>query len=327
MFGISTTQATQATYAPFATSFLIAPNRPVYVLRQRFDQLTDTGGTTDFHPMPAVDIFRPDWNANRVANFKNKLLPFFQAMDWDLYDVRRNEMMMACERVDISPSSKDLLVSYYRGEADRSRVEDLLSEAGINKGDVTPTRKKAFLELFVSDTTHGGKWLVESRRPDSIAQRVSDSDYRSFERNYKSIPAEVLQDPDYQDLIAIVVQMVRERVPAVKSIKITSWMMSCFAFVNQPCTNSPEGIHQDGADFIVSAFVIERSGIEGGTSRIYPAAGATEPIMCHCLSEGEGIFHADAGSPLYHDVSDINIGDASVDQGVRSILGFDIYLD
>ncbi len=323
MFGISTS----VPILPFATSFLIAPSGPVYVLRQQLEQSVEAGDAMDFSPQPRVDIFRPDWNMDRVKRFKARLLPFFHSMSWDLYDVRRNEMAMTCQRLELNQSSKDLLVLYYRGEVERARVEHLLCQADIKQGDVKPTRKKAFLELFVSDTTHSGKWLVESRRPESVAQRVSNADYRSFERKYESIPADVLQDPDYQDLIANVVQMVRERVPAVKSMKITAWMMSCFAFANEPCTNSPEGIHQDGADFIVSAFVIERSGIDGGISRVYPGCGVIEPIMSHCLSEGEGIFHADAGSPLYHDVSEIKVADPAGEHGVRSILGFDIYLD
>ncbi|MDY3245082.1 2OG-Fe dioxygenase family protein [Campylobacter sp.] len=34
-------------------------------------------------------------------------------------------------------------------------------------------------------------------------------------------------------------------------------------------TNSPEGIHQDGMDFIMSAFVIDRKNINGAKSIIY----------------------------------------------------------
>ena len=38
--------------------------------------------------------------------------------------------------------------------------------------------------------------------------------------------------------------------------------MHCYQ--HQNATNAPEGIHQDGADYIVSALVLERKNIKGG---------------------------------------------------------------
>jgi hypothetical protein len=86
-------------------------------------------------------------------------------------------------------------------------------------------------------------------------------------------------------------------------------------------TNSPEGIHQDGADYIVSALVMERAGVTGGESRVYDSDKKTV-LLRHTLLPGEGLFQVDAGSPLWHDVTPVVAqGDG---MGVRSLFGLDI---
>jgi len=96
---------------------------------------------------------------------------------------------------------------------------------------------------------------------------------------------------------------------------------------NQPADNAPEGIHQDGADYIVSALVIERRNVQGGTSIIYGPDKQTIYLTV-TLQPGQGIFQADQGSDLWHDVTPIVLElNSSGGEGVRNILGFDILID
>lgn len=50
---------------------------------------------------------------------------------------------------------------------------------------------------------------------------------------------------------------------------ITAHHTLIFCENGRKSTNSPEGIHQDGIDFIMSAFVIDRQNINGAKSIIY----------------------------------------------------------
>ncbi|MCR2089001.1 2OG-Fe dioxygenase family protein [Campylobacter upsaliensis] len=72
--------------------------------------------------------------------------------------------------------------------------------------------------------------------------------------------------------------------------------MFCQDFVG--ATNSPEGIHQDGMDFIMSAFVVERKNIRGAKSIIYMEDKKTR-IFETILKDGQGILQVDANSPLW----------------------------
>ena len=82
--------------------------------------------------------------------------------------------------------------------------------------------------------------------------------------------------------------------------------------------NAPEGIHQDGADYIVSAFIINRSNIVGGNSTIYN--NKQNLLLSHTLKNEQGIFQND--KDLYHNVSPIQ--SKSDYLGFRDIIGLDI---
>jgi hypothetical protein len=87
-------------------------------------------------------------------------------------------------------------------------------------------------------------------------------------------------------------------------------------------TNAPEGVHQDGADYIVSALVVERVNVEGGMSLIVDDDTGT--VFSVVLEPGQGIFQADRGSSLWHYVTPILLGGEGRDEGVRNIFGFDV---
>ncbi|MGY0400257.1 MAG: 2OG-Fe dioxygenase family protein [Ostreibacterium sp.] len=86
-------------------------------------------------------------------------------------------------------------------------------------------------------------------------------------------------------------------------------------------TNSPEKKHQDGMDYIMSAFVIERNNVLGGKSKIY-FEEKEHPLFTTTLQEGQGILQSDLGTTLWHDVSDIS----SHSTGFRFTLGLDFTL-
>ena len=85
--------------------------------------------------------------------------------------------------------------------------------------------------------------------------------------------------------------------------------------------NSPEGIHQDGVDYIVSAFVFKRYNIKGGESIIYDEnKNQIDQII---LKHGEGLFQND--KKLWHYVTPIQSKRDYV--GYRDIIGLDITIN
>ncbi|CZE49484.1 2OG-Fe dioxygenase family protein [Campylobacter geochelonis] len=88
-------------------------------------------------------------------------------------------------------------------------------------------------------------------------------------------------------------------------------------------TNSPEGIHQDGMDFIMSAFIVERKNIKGAKSIIYNNMfNKFNKILEITLKEGYGILQPDMNTSLWHEVTEI----FSIDKNkpaYRSSIGFD----
>jgi hypothetical protein len=118
--------------------------------------------------------------------------------------------------------------------------------------------------------------------------------------------------------------MVLELRPDTRALEMNLHQMFVFADMMSVGDNAPEGIHQDGTDFIVSALVIERAGIVGGESIVYGPDKKTEYLR-RTLQAGEGIFQADKGSELWHYVTSIKEDpETPPDYGHRSIIGFDI---
>jgi len=94
------------------------------------------------------------------------------------------------------------------------------------------------------------------------------------------------------------------------------------AYPNLNSHNSPEGIHQDGSDYIVSALVLKRFNIKGGNSIIYDKD--KNEIFKTTLNKYDYILQDDR--ELYHYVTPIEYfeSDGFEGYGHRDILGLDI---
>lgn len=305
-------------------TFVVRSYCPIYLLAKDMTTAAETGDTV--HPIRVFKIASDE----EFKAFQHVIIPAFRELDWDEYDVRQAErQFIESANFELKPEDHTLLMSYYRGEVAHEVIAPLLenmSEADAEK-IMVPYRKKA-CRVFVAKNIEGcSDWLVEKMPEGSVHQNVAQNDYRSIERKYKSIPDHIIEHTVFKDLLSHLIHMTKESRPDAKSMHITAWMMTCYTWTNGPTTNSPEGIHQDGANFIVSAYVIERTNVVGGASRIFHAGNLKQPIMKFLLSPGEGLFQADATSPLWHDVTHIEIADERQPFGVRSLIGFDVYVN
>lgn len=284
-----------------------------------------------------INLFRSSNNDSEFSEFRKVASTVFDQLQWDLYDVRRKHIQIIEESgISISGQQKDLLRAYYKGELalkelDPQWLNILQSKHPGEKAEISelllrPTRKKACSTFIANINSPNNTWLIGPKTAEEVTQKVGDYDYRAIPRKYDPIPQIIIEHPAYRQILANVLHMVKQANPNATCLHITSWLMSCYSFSDLATTNSPEGIHQDGADYIVSAFVMERKNISGGISRVFHSDNLEQSIAEVVLDEGQGIFMSDAGSPLYHDLTHMHVANPEQNFGVRNILGFDIYL-
>lgn len=288
------------------------------------------GRLSYFDGVPAKDpviLFDVDGLELECGAVLAELLPTFCGLEWDLYDVRR-EQGDIIRRTLGGNGNKDLdavLLDYYRGEISlddlRNCIHDLPENANNSILAVRPYRQRTTAILHV--LKDGKDWRIERKQKRPIAQDVPPSDYRSVERKFPESSSALLEHPHYTALISKIAELVAEVQSNVRQLEFVSWQTSITATKDRTGSNSPEGIHQDGSDYIVSALVLERDNVAGGESRIFAPDKSTQHFGV-TLQPGQGILQADKGSNLWHDVTPISIADTSKGNGTRKILGFDI---
>jgi hypothetical protein len=169
---------------------------------------------------------------------------------------------------------------------------------------------------------------VRRTRIEGFAQDVEEEDSRSLVRVFDETSVKVVEDIGFQRLLVAVAEMVEDAEAdfdlAPEEMELTFHQMSLLARSNEEVSNAPEGRHKDGADYIVSALVVERSNITGGVS-VVTSDDPQRVLLEYTLRPGEGLFQADVNSTLWHDVTPARLLDAeSSEVGVRNIFGFDI---
>jgi len=139
----------------------------------------------------------------------------------------------------------------------------------------------------------------------------------------------ILEDSLFQQLLIGVANLVERVALPIKSLKMVIHQVMAVATETTFGDNAPEGVHQDGADFIVSALLVDRSNVKGGVSRITNKQNESSYLV-HELKPGEGLLQSDKGSELWHDVSKIRKQSqvtSSIAYGYRSTFGVDIHIE
>lgn len=175
-------------------------------------------------------------------------------------------------------------------------------------------------------------WQLDRlREATPFAQAVDD--YRAVRRVFAEAAEESVSGPYFRQLLQALADTVHALHPDTDHFRMTVHFMRTLAHADVPGENSPEGIHEDGADYIVSALVLQRRDIEGAESQVYERLpdGQRDLLLSHTLQAGELLFQADTGeektfgNDLWHHVTPAYAARRGV-VGVRDILGVDIEL-
>jgi hypothetical protein len=229
--------------------------------------------------------------------FVRDVRPSFDRTAWDMYDV-------ATRRAQI--------------EGDSSLTD---AERRLAADAVEPHRRRA-MRKYRLEHRGASRWEIAFSDDRSFTQAVTD--YRARTREFALIEPDVSAQDGVLALLASTAETVRAYRPNAARIDAVLHQVSVFARPAQAGSPAPEGVHQDGADFIVSALVVERSGVNGGVSRVREGRDGA-PFLEIELAPGEGIFQADGGTQLWHEISPISLA-AGAATGHRMTFGIDIHV-
>ncbi|MBS0055172.1 2OG-Fe dioxygenase family protein [Yersinia sp. Marseille-Q3913] len=256
----------------------------------------------------------------------------FELLIWDVNDIKISQLKLL---IDIHPDDKGTILQeaqhYLDHELAPKKIKNLISMLSDEAKKVfytyKPFRKRSISRFIVEYINN--RWVVNNiELPELIGftQRADHPlDLRKLIRRFPPMALATRRSPILKTLIKNFVEILCECEPHKKptKIEVTCHQISLLIDDLTPSVcNSPEGLHQDGSDYIVSALVIDKYNIEGGTSQLY-CAEKKEFIKSHTLEPGEGLFHIDNNSTIWHKVTPITLKDPSMKIGYRNILGFD----
>ena len=255
--------------------------------------------------------------------FLRAVRPSFDRLSWDRYDqVKAQLAYLTAVTGSIGEDAKriDQLGGHERlAEAD-TLVKSLPPEHKAHVDAMLPFRRRA-MRKYRLERVADKQWSAVANADPIFTQPVSD--YRQQTRVFDLIEDAVASHPLVLTLLASAAETLRSFKPQAQHLEAVLHQVSVIARSGFNGSPAPEGVHQDGADCIVSALVIERTGVCGGVSKIY--AGRNGPTLLEVeLQSGQGICQADAGTDLWHEITAIRVDQAEI--GHRMTLGIDLHV-
>lgn len=259
--------------------------------------------------------------------------PLFEDLTDDLYLIRQKQMTFLEAAFEASFNAINALHQpYFEGRIDLEALEPWINQLDANQkaefDRLSVVTRQRNISTFVID--------VRSEEPqvkrvvvDDFVQDVED--FRVWKRVFTQATPAAVENAFFEAFLQKIALLVKSIHSEAQELKMTAHFMRTLSQENIPGENAPEGIHEDGAQYIVSALVINRQNITGGESRVFekPACNNQELLYKKVLQPGEFVFQADTGeeltfgNDLWHNVSPIYPVDIS-QVGIRDIIGLDI---
>ena len=214
------------------------------------------------------------------------------------------------------------LVEYYASDSALNSIGDLisrLSPADRKQFDSTPSSRRRSISKFIAEESASDHSIRLKRvRVGPFSQTYAHGNVPlNLPRIFEESSYELTEETGFRALLSILSKEAFAYTNA-HSITIVVHQVTTSAAKDHPFV-LPEGIHQDGADFIVSAIPIIMENVNVPASIVYDIEKA--PIFTSHLMIGEGLFHDDKS--YWHSVSDLHTT-GTADLGRRGTLGFDM---
>lgn len=297
------------------------------------NDISDFIGRTIKSPILISDLKTMGLPQEAILDFFS---PLFKTLNWDPYDARRLRIEYLIEQLPTEKAAiQAIFKDYYTGQKDDKAlvpfIEQLTKTQTVAYHKIQPWRRRSIAQFLLSPIKDKVKIVREPIQ--AFAQAVDDSDFRSWPRTFHEAPAAHVEHPYFSQLMTMIYQQVKKVHPIAFALRMTAHFMSVKATRTTPGNNSPEGAHEDGVDFIISALVVNRINLKGGKSQVienHLPDGPKEMIYERILQPGEFFFQADTGdeltygTDLWHHVTPFYIADEKAGEGWRDIIGFDV---
>lgn len=258
---------------------------------------------------------------------------YFDELEDDLYLIRQQQIKFLKEAFKADFDEINALhQGYFEGNILEGALEKWLEQLTSTQQAIyqklsTVTRQRSIANFIIS--LEDNFLEVNHVFEEGFKQEVTG--FRVWKRAFAQAPKAIVEHDFFKELLIKIALIVKEIHTEIKQVKFTAHFMRTIAQKAIPGENSPEGIHEDGAQYIVSALVVNRQNVKGGESRIYEKPNCDTPSLIYkkALEAGEFIFQADTGeektfgNDLWHNVSAIEPVD-DTQLGIRDIIGLDI---
>ncbi|MDE3056275.1 MAG: 2OG-Fe dioxygenase family protein [Verrucomicrobiota bacterium] len=154
----------------------------------------------------------------------------------------------------------------------------------------------------------------------ALLEHSQEEDWRKLPRVFPHLEKKHSSLPTFRAFLCGIADQIQTYNAQAQKLDIVAHHMKVVTTKERVRGNSPEGIHQDGYPFLVTALVVERLGVTGGESQVFDEDKKTK-IFTTTLRPGQGILQPDLGSHLWHHVTPIA---PEQSKGVRSVIGLDI---
>ncbi|HEY9793483.1 MAG TPA: 2OG-Fe dioxygenase family protein [Candidatus Obscuribacterales bacterium] len=213
---------------------------------------------------------------------------------------------------------RDFLADYYAHDNALEEVAPLLSKltpVERKEFEQMPTRRKRTIARFDAELGDDGKIRIHRLKAGVFIQLNAPKGHPlSLPRQFEEASEELTEEPGFKRLLYTLCKEIFAH-KRCKALQVVVHQVTMQATKDEPFV-LPDGIHQDGADFIVSAIPIVLQDVIAPTSTVYDLDH--KPLLQTQLQVGEGLFHDD--HEYFHSVSDLY---TTGTEGKRGTLGFD----
>ena len=254
----------------------------------------------------------------------------FDGLPADMYDVRREHIEFLQARQSQSSSNLiDLWRGYFLGNYNFSEIQplyDVLSKKDREAFDaIKPYRFRAIsrFQLVNQNENFSLKRVsVKAFTQSQSSIENKEEDWRKLSRVFSDLQEGHASLPTFRATLLGIAEKVKQVSPSLRKLDIVVHHVKVKTTADRIRGNSPEGIHQDGYPFLVTALVVERKGVSGGESLIFDSDKVSQ-VFKTTLRPGQGLLQPDLNTKLWHYVTPIEPVKAH-QEGIRSIIGFDI---
>ena len=299
-------------------------------LTRKAERVFNTRSPNLFFNLNQVQPFKifslDELGLNQAKTLKN-LQKHFRDLPEDMYDVRRQHLeLLMRKKFDITPTS---IKKYFEEGIMNRDIKDAIKDLNVDDKyeyeSYKPWRQRSistFKIHLLRSGIHITRVPTNQFTQDAALIQNDTVDFRMFNRVFAETKISVTNNPHMVKLIESIIKLVSELEKTCTEFEINIHHTKVNAFKDLEGDNSPEGVHQDGYDYIVSALVIDRFNIKGGMSKVY--IDMKKELIDITLPSGYGLLQADKNSMYWHKVTKFQKVNDTIDDAYRSTIGFDI---